>query len=346
MAEKDLYKVLGVDRKATAKDIKKAYRKLATKYHPDKNNGDKESEKRFKAISAAYDVLGNPEKRKQYDEFGPSWEYFAQNGGQGAGGPRHDHRESSPGGSAADGWQQFHWQSGGDQGNLDEILKNIFGGGFQQGGGRFRSRENPFGGMNFENRQDIPYRGADLEAALEITLEEAFEGTRTQIVLEGQAINVEIPAGAYTGQKLRLAGKGAPGQGGGQRGDLYLNLRVAGHPLYRLEGLDLHLDLPVTPAEAVLGTEVTVPTLKGNVALKVPAGSNSGKVLRLKNLGMRDRKGNLGNLLVHLKILLPDVLSSREKELYAELSKIGSQDVRQKAFVNARPKKRGKTRAA
>ncbi len=325
MAEKDLYKILGVDKKAAARDIKKAYRKLAAKYHPDKNNGDKDAEKRFKEISAAYQVLGNEEKRRQYDEYGPNWEHFAQNGGAGPGGA---------GSGSNNGWQHVQWDGTGDgQGHWDDILKNIFSGGFKQGTGGGKAGD-PFGGMHYDSRYDhytaMPRRGADMEAHLEISLEKAFAGTRTRINLDGQTINVTIPAGTFSGQKLRLGGKGAPGSGGGQNGDLYLNIRVKEHPLFRLEGLDLHLDLPVTPAEAILGSQVKVPTLEGSVTLKVPPGSNSGKVLRLKNMGMKDSQGKQGNLLAHLKIVLPDSLSQKEKELYSELSKLNNQDVREK----------------
>lgn len=340
MARKDLYEVLGVDRKAGAKDIKKAYRKLATKYHPDKNSGDKESEKRFKEISAAYDVLGNAEKRKMYDEFGHDWEQIAQNGGSGTDGHRHYRQERGEGSDRAKGRQHFQGQShGGNQEQWEEILKNVFGGGSRQGQGSFSSRENPFAGMNFNSRQDVSRQGTDMEANLKITLEEAFSGTRTQILLNGQTINVTIPAGTYPGRKLRLAGKGGPGIGGGKNGDLYLNIQLQEHPLFRLEGLDLHLDLPVTPAEAVLGAGVNVPTLKGSVTLKIPAGSNSGKVLRLKNLGMRDGKGNRGHLMVHLKVYIPDVLNPREKELYEELGRLNKQNVREKLFAGAKGRK-------
>lgn len=336
MAEKDLYQVLGVGKKASVKEIKKAYRKLAAKYHPDKTNGDKESEKKFKEISAAYEVLGNEEKRQKYDEFGFNWEHIAQNGGPGSGSPRYQQ------GGSRDGWQNAYWQSNdGGQGQWDDILKEMFGARQTRQGG------SPFEGMHFDGGQsyyNMPRRGADLEATLDISLEDAFEGTRTQISLHEQTINVTIPAGAYSGQKLRLGGKGSPGTGGGQTGDLYLNIQVKEHPLFRLDGLDLHLDLPITPPEAVMGGQLKVPTLKGSVNVKVPTGSNAGKVLRLKNMGMKDSKGRQGSLLVHLKIVLPSTLSEKERELYEELARIGKEDVREKLF--ARTKSKNDNRAA
>ena len=349
MAERDLYKVLGVGRKASAKEIKKAYRKMAAKFHPDKNNGDKASEKRFKEISAAYQVLGNEEKRQQYDEYGSNWESYAQNGGPGSGEARYYGR-GTEGSGRSDGWQ--HFQKGGSadgQGQWDDILNNIFAGGFKQSRSKAGAAESPFDGMHYGSQQgfyNTPRRGADMEANLEISLEEAFEGTRTQIFLDGQTINVSIPAGAYSGQKLRLSGKGGPGNSGGPSGDLYLNIRVKEHSIFRLEGLDLHLDLPVTPTEAVMGAQIKVPTLKGSINVRIPAASNSGKVLRLKNMGMKDTKGGQGNLLAHLKIVLPESLSQKEKELYSELGKLNSQDVREKLNTVTNRKKNDESRAA
>ena len=337
MAEKDLYQVLGVSKKASAKDIKKAYRKLAAKYHPDKTNGDKESEKKFKEISAAYEVLGNEEKRQKYDKYGFDWEHFSQNKGPESGSPHYQYGGSS-------GQNPFWQSSEGGQGQWDDVLKNMFG---SRQTRQSSQGQNPFEGMHFDGQQsyyNMPRRGGDLEAALDISLEDAYEGTRTQISLNGQTINVTIPAGAYSGQKLRLGGKGYPGSNGGQAGDLYLNIQIKEHPVFRLDGLDLHLDLPITPWEAVMGGQLKVPTLKGSVNVKVPAGSNAGKVLRLKNMGMKDGKGRQGSLLVHLNIVLPSSVSEKEKELYEELAQINREDVREKLY--ARLKRKSDNRAA
>ncbi len=333
MPQKDLYAVLEVDKKATAKKIKKAYRKLATKYHPDKNKGNKKAEKKFKEISAAYEVLGNEEKRRLYDTFGPDWEAYAKNGAT-----------AQQGGNTAQGnySRTYYYQTGGvpDQGQWDEILKNIF----SDNRKNFNYRKNmgsedifsgAFSGRNPYSQREFYQRardGTDLEATLEISLEEAFHGTQTQILVKNQTIKVIIPSGISSGQKLRLAGKGESGLNGGTDGSVYLHIIIKEHPLFRLDGLDIHLDLPISPAEAVFGGKVKVPTLNGNINLSIPAASNTGKLLRLKGLGMKDRQGKRGNMLVHLQITLPQNLTPEEKDLYAQLSKVSKENIREKLF--------------
>ncbi len=343
MPQKDLYAVLGVDKKAATKKIKKAYRKLATKYHPDKNTGDKKAEKKFKEISAAYEVLGNEEKRRHYDTFGSDWEAYVRNGATAQQG-RSDAR-GAPG--------RNYRQAGGatDQRQWDELFKNIFAN--DTNTYNFMKEKvtmeddfsEAFSGRNTSTHRGfyrMPQDGADLEATLEISLEEAFHGTQTQIIVNKQTIKVKVPAGISSGQKLRLSGKGGPGLNGGADGSLYLHIIIKEHPLFRLDGLDIHLDLPVSPAEAVFGGKVKVPTLNGSINLSIPAASNAGKLLRLKGLGMKDRQGKRGHMLVHLQITLPQNLTPEEKDLYAQLNKVSKEDIREKIFNPAN--KTGKER--
>jgi curved DNA-binding protein len=343
--KRDLYEVLGVSRQATGKELKKAYRKLAAKYHPDKNPGNALAEEKFKEVSAAYEVLKDDKKRKLYDQFGSEWEYYAQAGEKAAGGAagtrgRSTHgadfhhgfhrpggfgSKAGPGNWQADDSQDFYHDGqnfyrytygfgndAGEQGDWEDLLKNIFAGS--------------------DARHQQPQQGADLTAQLEITLEQAFAGAEVKFQIDGQTIKVKIPAGAATGQKLRLTGKGHPGLNGGARGDLYLEITVKEHPVFRLEDLDLHLDLPVTPAEAVLGTKIKVPTLNGDINLTIPAGANTGKVLRLKGLGMADKTGKRGHLLVRLQVVLPSQLSQREIALYSELAGLNQENVREQLY--------------
>ncbi len=328
MPEKNYYNVLGIDKKATAKEVKKAYRKLASKYHPDKNNGDKKSESKFKEILTAYQVLSDEDKRKKYDKFGPDWEHM-------------QNAQENPyaGSSRYAGHNSRYSQGHSEGGQWEDILNNIFG-----GGGTGQGSNDPFGGQRgFSNR---PSKGGDLEATLEVDLEEAFHGTKTQISVDSQVINITVPPGTVTGQKLRLSGKGAPGINGGKNGDLYLTIQVKKHPLFRLEGHHIHLDLPVTPAEAVLGGQIGVPSLKGKINITIPSQSNTGKVLRVKGLGFKDSKGKQGNMLVHLVVTMPETLSQKEKELYAELGSLNSENVREKTFLHTKGKNRDGSRAA
>jgi curved DNA-binding protein len=323
MQRVDLYQVLGVSRQATDKEIKKAYRKLATKYHPDKNPGNTKAEERFKEVSAAYEVLKDEKKRELYDQFGSDWQHYTQAGGaadphgRGTHGPGFSEGFRSPGGFKARSGpgnrndNGFGYETAENSG-WEDILKNIF--------------------TNTDGRYQQAQQGADLSAKLDITLEQAFAGGEIQVQIDGQGIKVKIPPGAATGQKLRLTGKGNPGINNGAPGDLYLEIQVKEHPVFRLEGLDLHLDLPVTPAEAVLGTKIKVPTLTGSINLTIPAEVNTGKVLRLKGLGMADKTGNRGSLLVHLQIVLPNELSQREKDLYSELADLNQENVREQLY--------------
>ncbi len=199
-----------------------------------------------------------------------------------------------------------------------------------------------------EGRADFqsPQKGADLEAELEVSLEEAYYGTESVVIVNGEKIKVKIPAGTLPEQKLRLAGKGVLGNYGDSPGDLYLKLKIKERKGLQLKGLDIHLDLPVLPSEAALGAKIKIPTLEGSVSLGIPANSNTGKVLRLKGLGMKDSKRNKGNLLVHLQIILPEKLSKEEKEIYSQLSSLKQDNVRKNLGDIFKHHKEGKHYAA
>jgi len=283
---RDLYNELGVAKTADAETIRRAYRKLAKNLHPDRNPGDKAAEDRFKTVSAAFDVLGDPDKREKYDrgeidadgrETGFGRGGFGGFGG--GGGPF--------GGSGNGAGARF------EGADFDDILGQMFGGG------------GPFGGIGGAAGRSQP-RGFDVRARLEIDLEEAILGARKRIAFsDGRTIEVAIPPGAQDGQVLRLKGQGAQGRGGAA-GDALIELVLRPHPVFRREGADLHMDLPVTVPDAVLGAKVEVPTPEGGVTLTVPKGSNTGKTLRLKGRGATADGGRRGDLLVRLEVVLPD----------------------------------------
>lgn len=274
----DPYKELGVSKGASADEIKKAFRKLAKELHPDKNPGDKASEERFKRVTAAFDLLGDAEKRAKYDrgEIDADGREQYRGYGGGAGGAGRSGGFSGFGGS-------------GQRGGFEDIdLSDLFAG--FGGGGANRG----FGGG----------KGQDIRATLEVSLEEVISGTTRRIQFsDGRMVDVAIPKGASDGQVVRLKGQGAPGRT--QAGDAMIELRIVPHALYRRDGADLHMDLPVSVPDAVLGGKVTVPTPEGKVMMSIPKGSNSGKVLRLKGRGGY-ADGKRGDLLAKLMVTLPD----------------------------------------
>ena len=277
--EKDFYKVLGVDEKASKDEIKRAYRKLAQKYHPDANKGDEEAERRFKEISEAHSILSNDEKRKEYDEL----RRYA-----GAGGSPFGFRS----GSGRDVHVDFGDLFGGDVG---DVFGDVFGFGPR---GR---------------------RGQDLETEAHLSFEEAVEGTTFELA---NGTRVRVRPGVTDGSRIKVVGKGGPGPSGSPPGDLYLRIHVADHPLFKLKkNGDIEVPLPITIAEAALGAKVQVPTLDGVVTLKVPAGSRSGKVLRVKGKGGTRPGGSRGDLLARIEIEVPQKLSRRERELLEEFDR-------------------------
>jgi len=299
---RDYYQILGVSRNATEKEIRQAYRKLARKYHPDVNPGNKEAEQKFKEIQQAYEVLGDKEKRAKYDRYGEGWEFAAQQG-QGFD-PR----------AGEQGFGGFHFEYGGaDSADLSDIFERFFGG---------------IGGSRRSSQARRPRKGQDLEHSVEVTLEEAFHGSQRVLQMqtaEGRTkrIEVKIPPGVKDGSRIRVAGEGAPGFGGGSAGDLYLIVSVRPHPNFERKGDDLHTEVPVPLLTAVLGGEVQVSTLKGRVALRIPPETQNGQTFRLNGQGMPRLGGaGSGDLFARVKVVLPTQLSPREKELFEELGRL------------------------
>lgn len=312
--EKDFYKVLGVAKDAEPAAIKKAYRKLARKYHPDKNPGDTKAEARFKDIGEAYGVLSDPKQREQYDAI----RAMAGGGARFSAGP------SGSGGGFQD---LFSGMFGGDSGNvrfetsggnIDDILR-MFGG----GGGASRGGAGGFSGFGGFN---APEQGADLNATTTLSFRDAAAGTTVTLNIGGRNVTTRIPAGVKDGQKIRLRGKGHPGQNGGPAGDMVIQVRVTPHPVFTMEGKNLRMDLPVTFAEAALGATVAVPTLGGeDVRVKIPAGTPSGRVLRVKGRGVAG-KGKSGDLLLTIQVSVPQNLSEDAKAAIKQLAEATSGD--------------------
>lgn len=308
MEYKDYYKILGIDKKASQEEIKKAYRKLAVKFHPDKNPGDKAAEDRFKEISEAHEVLGDPEKRKQYDELGANWKQYRQ-GGFNSGGGRKAYSQQGPGG-------QYYYEFGGD-------ASDFFGGGgfsefFESFFGRGRKRNGFSDAQGFENfKNDFP--GGDLSGDVVITLYEAYHGTERILDLGSEKIKVKIKPGSYDGLKLRVKGKGEKGSYG-KAGNLYLTIRVKKHDLYERRGNDLYMQVPVDLFTALLGGKQEVNTLSGTVNIHIPEGTQNGKQLRLRGKGMPIYgKSSRGDLYVKLQVKLPEKLNATQKELVKKL---------------------------
>jgi curved DNA-binding protein len=289
---RDYYEALGVSRDATQDDIRAAYRRLARQYHPDVNK-EAGAEDRFKEMSEAYEVLRDPEKRERYDRLGPSWRAGQDVSGAADFG-------GYPGGG---GFEDVRVDFGG--GDFSDFFEGLFG-------GRTRGRGSAGFGGGFSAR------GADQEAVLELSLEEAARGGRRRISLGGgRDFEVEIPPGVRDGQRIRLSGEGQAGMGGGPAGDLFLRVRVRPDKRFRVDGRDVYTDLAVTPWEAALGATVEVRTLDGTAQVKVPAGSSSGRKLRLRGEGLGG-----GDLYAVVQIHVPKRLSSRERELFEQLADV------------------------
>lgn len=294
---RDYYEALGVPRDASAEDIRRAYRKLARENHPDVNK-DPAAEDRFKEVAEAYEVLRDPEKREEYDRLGRNWRAGQDvSGAEGFGGD-------------FGGYGDVHVDFG-QGGDFSDFFENLFGARGRAGGARR-------GGDGFSS---MPRRGADHEAVIDLSLEEAAAGGHRHFTLDnGRGYDVDIPAGVRDGQRIRLAGEGGAGGNGGPSGDLFLRVHIKPHPRFRVDGQDLHVDLPVSPSEAALGARVPVPTLTGSARVQVPAGSSSGRRLRLRGEGMPTSRGGHGDLFAHLQIVVPKQLDDRERELYEQLA--------------------------
>ncbi|RLT40582.1 MAG: J domain-containing protein [Chloroflexi bacterium] len=340
----DFYSTLGVKRDASEKDIRSAYRRLARQHHPDVNPGKPEAEERFKAVNAAYEVLSDPAKRQKYDQYGDQWQHAEEieamrrqraGAAYGHGGPR------GPGGASF---------------SFDGDLSDLFSGrgGAAAGAGMFDSLFRRGGGQQ---------RGQDIEHGVRLTLEEVYAGTTRTVELRGpgelcatcggagqlagatchacrgtgsmggtRRVEVRIPAGVADGARIRVAGKGSPGAGGGAPGDLFLRVQVSAHPVFERRGDDVHVTVNVPVADAALGGEVRVPTLKGRaLALRVPAGTQSGRVLRLAGRGMPRATGGFGDLFASVRLVLPDPMSDEQRVLFEQLRATTSGDAMSEA---------------
>lgn len=309
---KDYYQILNVPRSATEKEIKTSYRKLARQYHPDTNKGDKASEEKFKEIAEAYEVLKDPEKRKRYDQLGSNW----KSGDQFRPPPDYS------------GFNfDFGDLSGFGKGSaFSDFFEAIFGQSFSQEGGP-RTQQ----GARQQHRPGAPGGGRgplDQEAEIELTLEEVAKGTVRTLQISGpqvktKTIEVKIPAGVRHGSKIRVPGEGAKSPASNSAGDLYLRVKIKAHPDFTMEGDNLVCNVTISPAQAVVGTEASVPTLDGPVKIRIPAGTQNGRMLRLRGRGLPKLKAaDRGDILVRTKIMIPTELSDREKALYEELAKI------------------------
>ncbi|MDO5700504.1 MAG: DnaJ C-terminal domain-containing protein [Bowdeniella nasicola] len=315
--DKDFYQTLGVAKDADASTIKKAYRKLARKYHPDQNPGDAEAEAKFKEIGEAYAVLSDPEQRKQYDAIrqmaGGGARFSAGPGGPGGAG-----FEDLFSGMFGGGGSNVRFETGGANPDLEDIL-SMFGG----GGGARRDR----GGFSpFGRYASGPERGADMHASTSLPFRQAAEGATVTLSIDGRSVTVRIPAGVRDGQKIRLRGKGHPGSHGGPNGDMVVAVSVQPHPVFEMDGKNLRLTLPVTFAEAALGATVEVPTLDGStVRMKIPAGTPSGRSLRVKKRGIRTKSG-VGDLLVTLEVQVPTQLNEEARAAIEKLREASDTD--------------------
>lgn len=292
---RDFYEALGVPRGASAEEIQRAYRKLARQYHPDVNR-DPGAEDRFKEVSEAYEVLSDTEQRQRYDRFGADFRRVPEDYGERA--------ERGPRGRTV-------YTSGPGHGGFEDFdFEDLFGGVFRRGG------------------RGGPIPGADQEAELTLSVEEAYSGGHRRLTIGDRELDVTIPAGVVDGQRIRLSGQGGQGSGGGASGDLFLAVRIAPHPRYRLEGRDIVMDLPVAPWEAALGATVPIVTPGGEAKVRVVAGSSSGRRLRLRGEGMPNPRGKPGDLYAVVKVMVPKSLGKRERELFVELSAVSDFDPR------------------
>ena len=320
MEFKDYYATLGVGKTATDKEIKQAFRKLARKHHPDVNPGDKAAESKFKEINEAYEVLGDPPKRKKYDELGANWRAYEQAERTGGPNPFAGQWNVNVGGGQG-GFrtmtQEEMEEMFGDQNPFSDFFTTFFGGGFGGGtsarGGRTRSR-----------------KGRDVEHEIELSLDDAYHGATRRLSLKHdghtRTVDVRIPAGVGDGSRVRISGEGEPGIGGAASGDLYLRIRLSTHPLFERKGRDLYVKVPLPVTTAVLGGEVEVPTIAGkSVRLRIPAVTQNGQVFRLKGYGMPavNKNDDKGDAYARVEVQLPTQLTPEERSHYEALAKLG-----------------------
>ena len=327
---KDYYGILGVSKNASTEEIKKKFRKLALKYHPDRNPGDVKAENKFKEISEAYEVLGDKDKKAKYDQFGKYWQQAGST----------TNPSSWPGGGAAPGSDPGNFDFS-QYGNFEDFINELLGrfttpsgsspsGGYSYGnsnsGTKYTSNtsNNRYSSDNFKNATASSNR----EAKISLSFKEAFFGTSKRLNLGKEIVEVHIPPGAKTGSRIRVRGKGQYNPQNQQMGDLYLKVELQAHSFFRFEGDNLICDLPITPDEAVLGALVGVPTPDGVVNMKIPPGIRHGQSLRLKGKGWSLPKGGRGDQLVKIEIAIPDNLNSQEREYYEKIRLSRKQDPR------------------
>ncbi len=313
MDYKDYYATLGVKKDASQDEIQKAYRKLARKFHPDVNK-DSQAEVKFKEIGEAYEVLKDPDKRKRYDQLGSNWNRMG--GGQGGPPP---------------GWEGVHFDfgqgGGGGAAGFSDFFEMLFGGG---AGGRRRGAPAGFGGAGFGGGSQA---GGDSEATISLSVEEAVRGGSREIAIvdpntgQRKTLTIKIPEGVRSGQKIRLSGQGSQGMGGGPAGDLFLKIEIAPDPRYKVEGSDILTFVPVQAPVAALGGEADVETPTGTLRVKIPAGSSSGRKIRLRGRGLSQSGGAKGDLLAEIRIVIPEQLTDRERELYQQLAEARTETV-------------------
>lgn len=320
---KDYYQTLGVSRDASADDIRKAFRKLARQYHPDVAKDKKSAEEKFKEINEAYEVLGDPAKRKKYDTLGANWNRAQPPPGGGPFGGGGPFAGAGPGrGFRGQNGEEYEFHFGGT--GFSDFFEQFFGGGGGSGFGFEDHSRGPRG------TQTGPIRGKDIEGDIMVTLNEAFQGSIRTISFQrlnrqtGQAVSesfrVRIPVGVTEGQMIRVPGKGEEGQGGGSPGDLYLRVRFAQQPDFRVRGSDLYYDVDLAPWEAVLGTNVTIPALDGPVTVRIPPGTNNGQQLRVRGKGLPAAGGARGDLYAVISVQTPTEVSASERELWQQLA--------------------------
>lgn len=309
MDYKDYYNILGVDKSSSQEDIKKAYRKLAVKYHPDKNPDDKAAEDKFKDITEAYEVLGNAEKRKKYDKLGANWKHFQESGQEGGDFDWSRYTAGNQGGGQAYTYYEGNPDDIFGDTDFSDFFQSIFGSQGRGFGSRTSGRERP--------------TGQDVNAELNLTLEDAFHGGAKIFTINNEKIRIRLKRGITDGETLRLKGKGLASGLRNVRGDLYLKIRIVPHSRYERKGDDLYCELPMDLYTAILGGKTTVTTLHGLVNINVPAGTQTGKVLRLKGKGMpKKNSDNYGDLYVKINIKIPDKLNLEELEFFKKLQKI------------------------
>lgn len=359
----DFYQVLGVSRSASPEEIKRAYRKQAIKYHPDRNKGNKQAEERFKLANEAYQVLSDPKRRALYDKYGENWQQAeaAQKAGVnpdqvwGGTGGRSGPFPWPGAGQGQAGPRDWNFHVGGAEGIDLEDLQDLFGGMF----GRHRAAEGGTATGRRRRAAEQPTRGQDTQGEIWLTLSEALHGTRKDLAVQVQElcpnckgtgrtgrrvcdtcqgagavihtrhISVKVPAGVHEGSKIRLAGQGSAGIAGAPAGDLFITVRLQPHPVFKLQGDDLHVDVPVAPWELVLGAKIDVPTSSGVVQLTVPASSKAGQTLRLKGKGWPRRSGGAGDLFAHLHATVPPAATDAQRQAYEQLARDNTTDVRQ-----------------